>query len=225
MPSHAHAAAGEHTGLEFASAEAEGLLQRLLGLSGSREWRTLMADAVAQKGTLVRQSDVLALAAFAWERVESAASIMEAINGHNELSFKKVARDVCNAAAHAAAEHSASDGATAAQRAELARLNREYKSRYGFIFLTSAFGRTPESILDELKGRLSNLRADEFSQAKYQEGLILLGRVHAEITAVSFPFRVHSGVQRRDGRGRGPSTMTTARPGPRRRANSLPSSL
>jgi len=146
-----------------------------------------MAEAIVNKGTFARESDLLFLAASAWDEVSNEAAIMDAINAHSELTFKKTEADT---GTHAAAEHTASDGATEEQRHRLRELNRQYLDRFGFIFLTSAFGRTPGSILKELETRLLNKQTDELAQAKFQEGLILMGRVHSEAARMQFPLQI-----------------------------------
>ena len=52
-----------------------------------------------------------------------------------------------------------------------------YKLKHGFIFLTSARGRSPEDILAEAEQRIQNDTATELRRAKVEEGRILVGRL------------------------------------------------
>ena len=87
---------------------------------------------------------------------------------------------------HAAREHKASDAATTAQREAIGRINMQYKDKFGFIFLTSAFGRDAEDILNEGRSRLKNCRSIEVQRAKIEEGRILAGRLYEDCAVSLF---------------------------------------
>jgi len=56
-------------------------------------------------------------------------------------------------------------GASTQTRAELARLNRDYRQRFGFIFLICASGLSADAMLVELRARIENDRETELANA------------------------------------------------------------
>jgi OHCU decarboxylase len=65
----------------------------------------------------------------------------------------------------AAGEQAGASGASESTLAELARLNRAYRDKFGFIFIVFATGKTAEEMLAILKGRISNTRDEELCNA------------------------------------------------------------
>ncbi len=65
----------------------------------------------------------------------------------------------------AAREQLGVEAASEATLAELARLNREYRERFGFIFIVCAAGKTAEEMLHLLRSRIGNSREAELSNA------------------------------------------------------------
>lgn len=108
--------------------------------------------------------------------------LLQALTGHGQLSFKaNQAPKTAGTAVHAAREHKESDAATAAQREAIDSINKQYKDKFGFIFLTSAFGRGADDILNEGRTRLNNSRSTEVQRAKIEEGRILAGRLYEHL--------------------------------------------
>jgi OHCU decarboxylase len=67
--------------------------------------------------------------------------------------------------AMAAGEQASAAGASESTLAELARLNREYSDRFGFIFIVFATGKSAEEMLAILKDRIDNTRDEELCHA------------------------------------------------------------
>ncbi len=65
----------------------------------------------------------------------------------------------------AAGEQSGAAGASEATLAELAQLNREYREKFGFIFIVFATGKSADEMLAILKQRIGNVRDDELCHA------------------------------------------------------------
>jgi allantoicase len=74
---------------------------------------------------------------------------------------------------HEGAEEQAGvHGAAETTLAELARLNREYESRFGYIYIVCATGKSAEELLALLRVRIENSPADEIVIAAEQQRLI-----------------------------------------------------
>jgi 2-oxo-4-hydroxy-4-carboxy-5-ureidoimidazoline decarboxylase len=52
---------------------------------------------------------------------------------------------------------------------ELASLNKEYRDRFGFIFIVFATGKTADEMLALLKSRINNTRDEELSRAAAEQ--------------------------------------------------------
>jgi OHCU decarboxylase len=77
----------------------------------------------------------------------------------------------------AAGEQAGAAGASEATLAELARLNREYYEKFGFIFNVFATGKSAEEMLSILQGRIGNTRAEELCIAAGEQLKITLLRL------------------------------------------------
>jgi OHCU decarboxylase len=69
----------------------------------------------------------------------------------------------------AAAEQAGARGATPETLAALARANREYEERFGYIFIVCASGRSAEEMLDLCRRRLHNAPAEELKVAAEEQ--------------------------------------------------------
>ena len=56
---------------------------------------------------------------------------------------------------------------------EIARLNREYERRFGYIFIICASGKSAEQMLDALRTRLQNTPDEELQTAAEQQRQIM----------------------------------------------------
>jgi allantoicase len=106
-----------------------------------------------------------------WNGVEEAASaiwkrstreeILEAFAAHPKIGDHK-----------GAGEQSQLRSAPEATLQELARLNREYESRFGYIYIVCATGKSAGEMLALLRQRLTNDPAEEFAMAAEEQRLI-----------------------------------------------------
>ena len=148
--------------------------ERLRRCCANAEWATRMAagrpyDSLAQ---LLDAADRhwRALPAEAW---------LQAFGAHPEIGDMKTAG---NSAAAAAAgdgdgdavgdsrqEQSSVANASAQTRAALARLNRDYRQQFGFIFIICASGLSADAMLAQLRARIKNSRAQELANAAEEQ--------------------------------------------------------
>jgi len=73
------------------------------------------------------------------------------------------------ASGQAAAEQAGARGASPETLAALARANREYEERFGYIFIVCASGRSAEEMLDLCRRRLHNDAAVELKVAAEEQ--------------------------------------------------------
>ena len=66
-------------------------------------------------------------------------------------------------------EQSGVANASAQTRAALAHLNRDYRQRFGFIFIICASGLSADAMLVQLRVRLKNSRAQELANAAEEQ--------------------------------------------------------
>jgi allantoicase len=82
---------------------------------------------------------------------------LEALRHHPRIGERKADRtQSAQSSAWSAKEQSGIDEAGRAELAEMARLNRDYENRFGFVFLICATGRTLTEMTAALRQRLTN---------------------------------------------------------------------
>jgi 2-oxo-4-hydroxy-4-carboxy-5-ureidoimidazoline decarboxylase len=74
-------------------------------------------------------------------------------------------------------EQAGAAAADAQTRAALAELNRDYRERFGFVFLTDASGRSATDMLAELRLRVGNTPEQERANAEEQQRRIVARRL------------------------------------------------
>ena len=144
--------------------------ERLRRCCANAEWATRMAagrpyDSLAQ---LLDAADRhwRALPAEAW---------LQAFGAHPEIGDMKTAGNSATAAGDSDAvgdsrqEQSGVANASAQTRAALAHLNRDYRQRFGFIFIICASGLSADAMLRQLRARLKNSRAQELANAAEEQ--------------------------------------------------------
>ena len=67
-------------------------------------------------------------------------------------------------------------------RAALAAVNAEYESRFGFIYIVCATGRSPDELLALARTRLANTRDEELRNAAAEQHKILRLRLEKLLT-------------------------------------------
>ena len=134
---------------EISTAEAE---TEFLKCCGSRRWAREMTAArpFSDVAELLSKADN-----FWWSLSES--DWLEAFRAHPKIGEKKAAAaQSAQAAGWSAQEQAGVAHASAATTNELARRNREYEDRFGFIFIVCATGKSSEEMLAMLNARMTN---------------------------------------------------------------------
>lgn len=111
------------------------------------------------------------------------ADLLEAFDGHPKIgdvsSLKAKYRHTQSAAAH---EQSGASTASDTILSELAKLNQDYESKFGFIFIVFASGKSAKQMLTILKSRIGNTREAELKNASDAQANILALRLNKLIT-------------------------------------------
>ncbi|HEX8394982.1 MAG TPA: 2-oxo-4-hydroxy-4-carboxy-5-ureidoimidazoline decarboxylase [Longimicrobium sp.] len=124
----------------------------LLTCCGSRAWARAMADArpFASEDALLRRADEAwwALGEDDWR---------EAFRSHPKIGEKKAeAGQTDRERAWSSGEQAGMQSAAEATQAALAAGNREYETRFGFIYIVCATGKSADEMLAILTARLGN---------------------------------------------------------------------
>jgi OHCU decarboxylase len=128
----------------------------MLACCGSKSWSRRMAEArpFSGEGELFADADRIF-------RELSEEDWLEAFAAHPKIGAR--------ASGQAAAEQAGARGASPETLAALARANREYEERFGYIFIVCASGRSAEEMLDLCRRRLHNASAEELKVAAEEQ--------------------------------------------------------
>ena len=147
------------------ASEAE---HELLKCCGSKEW----AERVAAKRPFGTVADLTKSADHIWWSLEP-RDWLEAFHSHPKIGEKKAA------AAVAAESQKWSEDEQSGIRdsgeetiAALAKLNREYEEKFGYIFIVCASGKSSEEMLAILRQRLGNDAPEELRIAAAEQAKI-----------------------------------------------------
>jgi len=116
----------------------------LAGCCGSARW----VDAMLARRPFGSMTALLESAASIWRGL-SEADWLEAFSHHPKIGDKR-------AGGLAKREQSGVASASEEIARELADANREYKARFGYIFIVCATGKSAEAMLEALRDRLGN---------------------------------------------------------------------
>lgn len=147
---------------------AEEAERELLTCCGSREWARRMAAArpFADERTLLD-----AAAATWWGLGE--ADWREAFRSHPRIGERKAeAAQTSREQAWSAGEQAGMSTAAEATQRALAKGNRAYDERFGFIYIVCASGKSADEMLSILNRRLANDPATELREAAEEQGKI-----------------------------------------------------
>lgn len=140
----------------------------LLKCCGSKRW----AHHVASGRPYDTVEELLAAASDIWWSLES-DDWLEAFRSHPKIGEANAAEPVAQQSrAWSSEEQGGIANASPETSDELARLNREYEQKFGFIFIICATGKTPEEILSALRERLKNDSAVELQVAATEQNKI-----------------------------------------------------
>jgi 2-oxo-4-hydroxy-4-carboxy-5-ureidoimidazoline decarboxylase len=149
--------------------------------SGARAWVTGMLahrPFCSRSGLLRAAEDV--------DSTLSPADWMEAFSHHPRIGERLAAAPVTPAAQDwSAAEQSAASEASHGTARALAEGNALYESRFGFIFIVCASGRTADDILTELRERMHNDPDTELRIAAGEQRKITLLRLQTLVSAAA----------------------------------------
>ncbi|MEO5762939.1 MAG: 2-oxo-4-hydroxy-4-carboxy-5-ureidoimidazoline decarboxylase [Vicinamibacteria bacterium] len=160
------------------SAEAEAALFRCCGCAG---W----ARDVAAARPFHEAGDLMAAAEREWAKA-SREDILEAFSHHPRIGDQQSLK-VRFPLTHgwSSEEQTAVSAASESVLGELAKANRDYEARFGYIFIVCASGKTASEMLELLGARLSNEHSVELKVAAGEQMKItrlrlekLLGEPH-----------------------------------------------
>jgi OHCU decarboxylase len=145
------------------SAQAE---SALVDCCGSVRWAASVASRrpYATREALEKAADSI------WWNLER-ADWLEAFSHHPQIGEKPVIGSD-SARQWAEGEQTGARGATEDVKARLARANRAYFEKFGYIYIVCATGKTAEGMLAILNQRLQNDLASELSIAAEQQRMI-----------------------------------------------------
>lgn len=148
--------------------------QMLRACCGASRW----AAEVAAMRPFADAAALHAVAERCWsEATES--DRLEAFAAHPKIGDVKVLKDKFNRQAHA--EQGQVAAASDAVIAALARRNREYEKKFGFIFIVCASGKSAEEMLALLEARIDNDRPEEIANASAEQAKITRLRLDAAL--------------------------------------------
>ena len=152
----------EFNALPAAAAEAA-----LLDCCGAARW----TKQVAAKRPFESASALHSAADKSWQEMDQ-ADILEAISRHPQIGEQAASGSETHRR-WSAGEQSGAQAAAEDVKTRLARGNRAYYEKFGYIFLVCATGRTADEILAILEQRLQNDAARELPVAAEQQRLIM----------------------------------------------------
>jgi OHCU decarboxylase len=141
------------------------LKAELLKCCGSTRWAHVMAGQrpFASREKVYTEADEV------WWSL-SEEDWLEAFRAHPKIGEQKAATAQSQQAqSWSAQEQSGVANAAAETQNELARLNREYEDRFGFIFIVCASGKSSEEMLAILQSRIGNDRESEIRVAAEEQ--------------------------------------------------------
>src|SRR5438552_16131375 len=130
--------------MESSAVDAVARIDDLLPCCGSRKW----AEAMLSRGPFAGTETMLEAADAIWSTLDR-DDWLEAFRAHPKIGER-------TSSALSQQEQVGAASASPDQLEDLARLNRDYERRFGFIFIICATGKTAEEILTALHERLQN---------------------------------------------------------------------
>lgn len=147
------------------SGEAE---SELLKCCGSRKW----AERITAERPFESVDELLAKADRVWWSLEP-RDWLEAFHSHPKIGEKKAAAAVAvEAQGWSDDEQAGVRDSTAETTAALAKLNRAYEEKFGYIFIVCASGKSSAEMLAILRARLENPASEELRNAAAEQAKI-----------------------------------------------------
>lgn len=152
----------------FNALAPEAAREELLKCCGATRW----ANAIEQGRPYFSLWHLIAHAADVWRALDR-DDWLEAFRSHPRIGERKAAAPVAAQAQQwSAQEQSGVANAPADATGKLARLNRAYEEKFGFIFIVCATGKSSDEILALLEQRLSNAPETELPIAAAEQAKI-----------------------------------------------------
>jgi OHCU decarboxylase len=152
----------------FNALTPEAAREELLKCCGSRRW----ADAVEQGRPYLSLWHLIAQANDVWRALDR-DDWLEAFRSHPKIGEQKAANAVAAQSRQwSAREQRGVASATPEVTDKLARLNRNYEEKFGFIFIVCATGKSSDEILALLEQRLTNAPETELPIAAAEQANI-----------------------------------------------------
>jgi allantoicase len=145
--------------------------QRFLECCGSRRW----AEAMSSTRPFASADKATEAASRIWSSL-AREDFLEAFAAHPRIGERTSNR-------RAEAEQSGAQSASAATLDELRRLNREYESKFGYIYIVRATGKSADQMLHLLRQRIANDPGTELATAAREQlaiTLLRIGKIGAE---------------------------------------------
>lgn len=141
----------------------------LLTCCGSQQWVNNMVELLPYEDLV----DVMEDAEQVWYGLDE-PEWLHAFSHHPKIGDLSSHQEKFASTAHlASAEQASMATATDATMHELAELNQRYESKFGFIFIICATGRSPKEMLQSINQRLANDRDTELENAVNEQNEII----------------------------------------------------
>jgi OHCU decarboxylase len=148
-------------------------VRELLQCCGSKRW----ASQLTQLRPFLSLEQLLENSERIWWTL-SAQDWLEAFSAHPKIGEKKAATaGTIQSQEWSENEQAGVKSAREDTLATLAKLNREYEAKFGYIFIVCASGKSSEQMLELLQQRLRHKPEDELSVAATEQALITAIRV------------------------------------------------
>ena len=152
----------------FNALAPEAARAELLKCCGAKRW----ADAVEQGRPYLSLWHLIAQSNDAWHALDR-DDWLEAFRSHPKIGERKAANEVAAQSQQwSTQEQRGVANATADAVDKLARLNRAYEEKFGFIFIVCATGKSSDEILALLEQRLNNAPEVELPIAAAEQARI-----------------------------------------------------
>ena len=142
--------------------------KELLKCCGSRKW----ARRVTAERPFENRDELLGTADHVWWSLEP-RDWLDAFHSHPKIGEKKAASAVAVEAQRWSEDEQSGTRNSAAETMDaLAKLNRAYEEKFGYIFIVCASGKSSEEMLAILRARLQNPADQEMRNAAAEQGKI-----------------------------------------------------
>lgn len=163
----------------FNQLSSQAAQEQLLSCCTSERW----AQQLAEQRPFASLDDLMSASDAIWAQMTE-SDFLQAFEGHPQIgnveSLKEKYRHTIGSAAH---EQSAVNSADNATLQALAQGNQDYLSKFGFIFIVFATGKSAQQMLDLLMARLPNSRDEELANAAGEQNKITRLRLSKLINA------------------------------------------